>query len=100
MTTANPVNTWDAKLLASILLRQHTVVGLPGTDALATRGTRTASAQNVLFLLEEPTMLKDRMAAALQVILTFGDPLNDALDRLGVADSRVRIKHAVAMRTR
>jgi hypothetical protein len=63
------VNTWDAKLLAAILLRQHTVAGLPGTEALSTRVTRPASAQNVLFLLEEPTMLKDRMAAALQVIL-------------------------------
>jgi hypothetical protein len=51
------------------LLRRNTVAGLPGTEALSTRGTRTASAQNVLFLLEKQTMLKDRMAAALQVIL-------------------------------
>jgi hypothetical protein len=56
-------------LLASILLRQNTVAGLPGAEALSTRGTRTASAQNVLFLLEEQTMLKHLMAAALQVIL-------------------------------
>jgi len=28
-----------------------------------------------------------------------GDPLNDALDELGLADSRVRIKHAAAMLT-
>ena len=52
-----------------MLLRRNTVAGLPGTYALSTRGTRTASAQNVLFLLEEQTMLKDRMSAALQVIL-------------------------------
>jgi len=63
------VNAWDAKLLAAILLRPNTVAGLPGADALSTRGTCTASAQNVLLLLKEPTLLKDRMAAALQVIL-------------------------------